>query len=240
MSTPPLKNFHAQLVDTLGSQIVDGTLPAGDRLPTEDRLAAQFGASRLVIREAMKSLAAKGLVTIRPRTGTHVQPRSAWNLFDPDVLGWHAGAPLQAQFIADLMELRQAIEPLAAGLAAGRADARAVAALREAMDAMTAAGSQADYIEADLRLHATVMQACGNAFIQHLAGALSEVLKTSFTASSDAWGPDARALALHEALVRAIETGDAPAAQTAANALIARATERIETGLARRAARRGA
>jgi len=66
---------------------------------------------------AGQSIAAKGLVAIRPRTGTHVLPRAEWNLFDPAVLGWQSEAPPDKKLIADLMELRQTIEPLAARLA---------------------------------------------------------------------------------------------------------------------------
>jgi DNA-binding FadR family transcriptional regulator len=86
-------------------------------------------------------------------------------------------------------------------------------------------------VEADLVFHGAVLAACGNQFIRQLAGALSEVLKVSFTASSDPWGPDARALALHEALLKAIEAKDAGAADAAVQALIVRAQQRIRKGM---------
>lgn len=113
MSSSQLRNFHQQIVDALGSSIVAGHFAEGIQLPTEPELANTYGASRLIIREAMKSLAAKGLVSIRPRTGTHVLPRSKWNLFDPSVLDWYARLPPDKKLMADLMELRQAIEPQA-------------------------------------------------------------------------------------------------------------------------------
>lgn len=227
-ASPRLRNFHHQVLDALGARIVGGGYAEGEQLPTESQLAESFGASRLIIREAMKSLAAKGLVSIRPRTGTHVLPRGEWNLFDPAVLGWHAERPFDRQLIADLMELRQAIEPLAARLAAERATSDEIAAIRQACDAMASAARRSDYIEADLRFHRAVVQACGNPFMVQLATALSAVWKTSFQASSGDWGPDAQAMALHQRLSDAIESRDAPAAQAAVLSLIDRATARID------------
>lgn len=226
---PVLQNFHHQIVDALGRRIVAGRFAEGTQLPTEGQLAEEYGASRLSIREAMKSLAAKGLVSIRPRTGTHVLPRSRWQLFDPAVLAWHGEATLDRRLMGDLMELRRAIEPLAARLAAERASAEEIAQLRSAFEAMSASVDQASYVAADLRFHGGVVSACGNQFIQQLENALSAVWRTSFEASSGRWGPDAKALALHEALLKAIEARKPKAAEAAVFALIDRATVRIES-----------
>ncbi len=223
MSPPRLRNFHHQIVDAVGASIVAGRYAEGEQLPTEPQLAETYGASRLIIREAMKSLAAKGLVSIRPRTGTHVLPRAEWNLFDPAVLGWQSEAPPDKKLIADLMELRQTIEPLAAA----RALPPQVAEIREAFEAMAKAQTQASYIEADLRFHGAVVRSCDNQFIQQLETALSAVWKTSFQASSDAWGPDAQALELHRSLLHSIEGRDPQGAESAVLALIARAVVRI-------------
>lgn len=227
MSPPRLRNFHHQIVDAVGASIVAGRYAEGAQLPTEPQLAETYGASRLIIREAMKSLAAKGLVSIRPRTGTHVLPRAEWNLFDPAVLGWQSEAPPDKKLIADLMELRQTIEPLAARLAAARAEPRQVAEIREAFEAMSQAQTQETYIEADLRFHGAVVRSCDNQFIQQLETALSAVWKTSFQASSDGWGPDAQALELHRSLLQSIEARDPQGAEAAVLALIARAVVRI-------------
>lgn len=221
------KNVHGQIVDTLGSRIVAGDIAEGEQLPTEPQLAESLGASRLLIREAMKALEAKGLVSIRPRTGTRVRPRHEWNLFDASVLAWYAATTPNQQLLDDLMELRQVIEPAAARLAAGRRSASDLDDLQSAFGAMTRATDKASYIEADLMFHGAVMRACGNPFIRQLSGALSEVLKVSFTASSSPWGPDTRGLALHRALLDAVEASNATAADSAVQALIARAQERI-------------
>ncbi|WP_432239681.1 FadR/GntR family transcriptional regulator [Herbaspirillum robiniae] len=231
MPAPRLKNFHHQIVDAIGNSIVTGAYPEGSQLPTEDRLAETYGASRLIIREAMKSLAAKGLVSIRPRTGTHVLPRRQWNLFDPAVLAWHAVTPTDHKLLADLMELRQAIEPLAARLAAQRAEPSDLDSIRAAFSAMEKANNKSSYIESDLLFHGAVMKSCGNQFMVQLETALAAVWRTSFQASSDEWGPDAQALALHRSLLDAIVGKDPVSAEKAVFALINRAAMRIEKAI---------
>src|SRR5262249_47442185 len=86
--THPRRGLHGELVHALGMQIVRGELKPGDALPTEVESTSGPGVSRTVVREAIKVLAAKGLVVSRPKTGTQVRDRSFWNLMDPDVLAW--------------------------------------------------------------------------------------------------------------------------------------------------------
>src|SRR6266480_6010336 len=83
----PDRSLHDRVVHAIGRKILGGELPPGALLPAEPEL----GASRTVLREAIKVLAAKGLVEARPKTGTRVRPRDAWNLLDPDVLAWQQG-----------------------------------------------------------------------------------------------------------------------------------------------------
>ncbi|HEY4069439.1 MAG TPA: FadR/GntR family transcriptional regulator [Burkholderiaceae bacterium] len=227
MRTVRPKSFHDQIVEEIGLQIVGGELAAGAQIPPEPVLAEKLGVGRLAVREAMKTLAAKGMVGIRPKTGTQVLPRASWNLFDPNVLQWHAAVSLDAKFVADLMELRRLIEPAAARIAAGRATNEQLAAMRQAYAAMESAVEHEDYIAADLRFHGAVLDACDNQFLHHLQGAISEVLKISFTASSTPRRDANRALALHRNLIDALEARDPQAAEAAVGHLIDRASERI-------------
>lgn len=228
MVTSRPKNFHDQIVDTLGRRMVAGELAPGERMPPEAQLAESLGVSRLGLREAMKTLAAKGMVSIRTRTGTHVLPRRDWNLFDPAVLQWHAHGALDDKFVADLMQLRRLIEPAAARLAALQATRAQLQAIRAAFEAMAQAKDDAAYIAADLGFHGAVLDACDNAFIGQLQGAIAEVLKVSFKASASPLPDDReKALALHRALLQALEARDADAAASAVDRLIDRATERI-------------
>ena len=86
----PSAGLHGRVVHDIGARIVTGQIPPGDTLPSEGELAETYGASRSAIREAVKVLAAKGLVEPRRRSGTRVRPRESWNLLDPDILGWHS------------------------------------------------------------------------------------------------------------------------------------------------------
>ena len=114
------KRLHEFVVDELGSRIVRGDLQPGQALPIEDSLARDLGVSRTVVREAIKGLAQKQLLTVRTRTGTRISPTAEWNHLDPDILRWRF-AGLDAKFVADVIELRRIIEPVAAELAATRA-----------------------------------------------------------------------------------------------------------------------
>src|SRR5207247_3167418 len=120
--TYPRRGLHGAVVHDLGLRIVQGELEAGESLPTEEELSSELTASRTVLREAIKVLAAKRLVESRPKTGTRVRQRAEWNLLDPDVLAWQLEAGPDRRFLEDTLELRGLIEPAAARLAAVRAN----------------------------------------------------------------------------------------------------------------------
>src|SRR5712691_12619543 len=126
----PRRGLHGELVHRIGLEILRGELRPGDPLPTEDELSGELGLSRTVLREAVKVLAAKGLVEARPKTGTRVRPRAAWNLLDPDVLAWRSEASPDGDFFRNIVELRRIVEPEAARLAAERATAAEVAGIK--------------------------------------------------------------------------------------------------------------
>ncbi len=113
--------LHERIIDDLGQEIVSGGLKPGERLHSDLELIERFAASRTAIREAMKVLSTKGLIEARQRAGTRVRPRAEWDLLDTDVLGWHTPDAINDTFLKDLEELRELIEPEAAGLAAMRA-----------------------------------------------------------------------------------------------------------------------
>src|SRR5512140_1591981 len=116
-----MKNVHGNTLDHLGAAIVAGRYPAGSSIPAAPRLCEELGVSRTVVREAVKSLVAKGLVSTGPKVGTRVQPAAHWNWFDPDVVAWQSKAGLTREYLRDLQELRRVVEPAAVRLAAQRA-----------------------------------------------------------------------------------------------------------------------
>ncbi|GAA1710621.1 FCD domain-containing protein [Fodinicola feengrottensis] len=211
--------MHGQVVEWLGLRIVSGELTSGSQLPNEVELAAQLEVSRGGVREAVKALAAKGLVEPRPRLGTRVLPRADWNLMDREVIEWHgrAGDP---DFLAHLLELRLVVEPGAAGLAAERASAAEVAALQAAYDGMAEhAGalpeSEDDFVRADLAFHLILLRASGNQLIEQLGRLLETGLRHSLQTTSHLPGGVRATLPLHRAVLLAVQ-GHRPAAASRA------------------------
>lgn len=199
----------------LGGEIAQGLIPVGAALPPEHELEARFGVGRGVVREAIKTLAAKGLVSVRPRHGTHVRPRADWSLLDRDVLGWLAGHEPNRALLLAIQEVRSIIEPAAAALAAERGTAADRARIAAAMAAMEAARSKADAIAADKAFHLAILDATHNPVLQGFRGAIDTILGTVFLVAvgSSGWFDDN--LPNHAVAARAIADGDAAAARAA-------------------------
>ncbi|UPA25862.1 FadR/GntR family transcriptional regulator [Shinella oryzae] len=181
------RTSHAQVVNELGRAIIAGEYPVGSTLPGDVDLAARFKVSRTVLREAMKTLAAKGLVVPRARIGTRVTPNTQWNLFDGDILTWHFAVGINEEFLTHLSEVRLGFEPHAAALAArnaSEADISQMMRLAVAMgDPEHTAGSMA---MADLKFHLSVLEASGNPFLRTLGSLIEAGLVGAFTLSSPA------------------------------------------------------
>lgn len=213
------KTRFAQVADALGRRIVGGELRPGEPFPIEAELAQKFAASRSVVREAVKSLAAKGLLESRTRTGIRVLPPERWNLFDTDVLEWRYTAMPPAEFFAEVFEIRQLIEPEAAALAAERATEADVAAIAAAFAAMEAAPPATDAaIEADLRFHRQILAAAHNALLLQMGSLIGVGLRVSFRISSE---PYTVFLGMHRDVAAAIGKRRPAQAHKAMDALIA-------------------
>ncbi|WP_245524232.1 FadR/GntR family transcriptional regulator [Methylobacterium nonmethylotrophicum] len=206
----------------LGTGIVAGRHPQGAVLPAESVLLARFGVSRTVLREAIKTLAGKGLVEARTRVGTRVRERAAWNLFDRDVLAWTLEGGLDARFLRDLAEIRLAIEPAAAALAAARRTTADLAVLDACVAAMRdAPGLDPAFARADLAFHLALADASGNVFM-HSVGAVTEaaldvVFRLSRPTDREAHAASWRA---HAAIAAAIRAGDPEAAALATEVVV--------------------
>ena len=208
------RNLTYGLLDLLGREIVTGRF-RDTPFPTEAELAKQHGVSRSVTREAVKMLTAKGLLSARPRQGTTVQPASSWNLFDPDVLRWL----LERQFSLDLLrhfnELRVAIEPEAAALAARFGDKEDLAAIAAGLERMRAAErGEDDTLDADIAFHDAVLLASKNPFYLQFRGIVETALKTSIRFTNRIKGRTA-SIADHAAVERAIAAHDVEGARSA-------------------------
>jgi DNA-binding FadR family transcriptional regulator len=226
--------LHDQAVTNLGIAIVSGRLAEGTPLPTESELSRMLGVSRTVIREATKVLAAKGLLSSRPRVGTVPLPRLSWDVLDPEVLGWMLEHGPIAQVIRDVSEVRLIIEPAAARLAAIRRTPEEADRLRTLIVELVRAAEERysaedRYVAADLDFHAAILAATKNATLVRLTGAIGAALKASRRLTVQ--GPQA-AMAAHEAVAAAVIDGDPARAYHSMAELIMLTQSHIERVLA--------
>lgn len=216
------RTSHSHVVNELGKAIIGEVYPVGSILPGDTELAEQFHVSRTVLREAMKTLSAKGLIVPRARIGTRVTDRKQWNLFDADVLAWHLEGGVDRTFLLHLSEMRLSFEPYAAGLAAERASPEAVQRLRELAGEMVAATSHEDLILADLRFHLAMLQASENPFMYGVGTLIEAALIAAFGLSSpNAPSREFEAVGnSHGAIAEAIALGDGEGAAEAMRRVI--------------------
>ena len=196
---------YARIACAIGERIATGQIKEGALLPKEVALQAEFGASRQAVREALKVLGAKRMISARKRAGTSVSPRSDWDLLDADVLSWHTPGSLPDTVLRDLVELRRVIEPLAATLAARRADAKALAKIGAALDDMRrGVADRTMFFKADIAF-----------------------LRISFDLQMKVHEPLSQGYAAHAAVFHAIKSGDAVTASAAMNRLLDRASTEL-------------
>jgi DNA-binding FadR family transcriptional regulator len=198
---------HRDVVDTLARRILSGSIQPGEGLPNTQELSAELGVSRSALREAIKVLGAKGMLEVRPRTGTRVLPRSSWNLMDPELLGW-CGPALDADFVRSLLECRHLIEPGAAAFAAQRATEAQLATIEAALGQMASAMTLDARVQADLDFHVAVLRASGNLFLAQWGLAVSSVLLAAFRLSTGASSSYDAAFSAHRNVVEAIRQHD--------------------------------
>jgi GntR family galactonate operon transcriptional repressor len=200
-----------KVVANLGGGIARGEYPPGALLPPEHDLEARYGASRGVVREAVKILATKGLVTVRPRHGTHVQPRRDWSLLDRDVLQWIRAGGIDHELLIALDETRRIIEPGAASLAASRATAPDKAHIRAAYLRMEeTVGEREAAIEADKAFHLAILDATRNPVLGSFRTGIDAILSAVFDVAEPLLHGN---LPNHLAVLEAIEAGDADGAR---------------------------
>ena len=224
--TYPGQGLHAEILQELGHAIANGVFSEGLVLPRESELQEQFGASRQTVREAIKVLAAKGMVRARRRAGTAVQPRSSWNLLDPDVLHWHDAGAVPQAMLKDLLEIRYLIEPASAQFAARRGEPERIERIARAVEAMRDAHSDPDrFYEADIEFHLAVFAASRNELIDRLSTILRPLLEVNFSVRPHLGPGGIEAAYRHHATVyEAIASHDPQGARRAMEALLDRAS----------------
>ncbi len=219
MRTPDGLNLTNGLHETLGRSIVGGAFEDG--FPTEAELSRLYGLSRSVTREAVKMLTAKGLLSARPKVGTVVEPSESWNLLDPDVLRWLLERQFSLGLLRQFSELRLAIEPTAAALAAQFPDSAAITAIEAGFARMErAAAGDDDVLEADIQFHIAILHATQNPFFGQFEELVRTALHTSIQFTNQFTGHTAN-IAQHREVLEAIKSGNGEQARATMYGLIA-------------------
>jgi len=205
-----------QVAGRLLHDITEGVYPAGERLPPEPVLAEASGVSRLTLREAVRSLAQRGVLRVEQGRGTFVNPSTAWLPLDPELLT--SLVRRDRGLASQLTEVRAIVEVGAAGLAARRRTAADLERMRRALDRAAAALEAGDidlFSRADIDFHAAVLDAVGNQFVPAMLvpvdGALQEIRRQT----SQDHAASRRALVMHRRILDAVRRRSATAAAEA-------------------------
>jgi DNA-binding FadR family transcriptional regulator len=198
-------------------------------MPNEDHLAAELGVSRTVVREAIKVLQAKGLVEVKPRTGTRVRPRRSWHLLDADVVAWQFADMERGEDMRELYEIRATIEATAARLAAERRTEEQLDEIEAHQRRIEAAAAEPMALRAaDLDFHGAVVDAAHNSLLSHV----SAMIRVALEAASEPPAPESNGddALLRAAVATAIRDGDAGASETAMRSLVDIVWRRVVAG----------
>ena len=209
------------VVQQLGQRIVRGDFTHRGGLPTEPQLSAELGISRNVLREAIKVLASKGLVEVRPKTGTRVRTPDKWNMLDPDVIGWFSLDASDMQSAHDFVEFRRVIEPQASYLAALRASDEDIAKIRTAFDALYACIGQPEKVpDADIVFHRSIYDASHNIVLRHLGSLIAPLMHNQVAITTEHPGSFEKGLPLHRKVADAIARRDPKKAESYSRQLV--------------------
>ena len=216
--TPAARLGVAVVVD-LVSAIVTGELKPGEVLPPEGTLSAQFGVSRTVIRESVKRVEEKGLLTVAQGRGTSVNPPSSWNVLDPIVLSALVDHDDSLGVLDELSIVRASLEGSMAAAAAEKQTPELAAELRAAYaETVRHADDLEAYNEADAAFHYTIMEQSGNRLASNITRILFARARESnrFTGTPQAGVPP-ETLEEHREIMEAVVSGDP---REASNAMV--------------------
>ena len=225
-------NLTQQVANTLGNAIINGQYGDHNPVPSEAVLCEQLNVSRSAAREAVKSLAAKGLITSRARQGIRVLPESEWNLFDADVLRWIRDSNPSLELLKEFTELRAAVEPEAAMLAAERQNKEKIERIAAALDRMKQAERGLDDpLESDIAFHLSILDASENRFFMQLGRIIDTTLRVSIRFTNMRTGVTAGVYADHKKIYDGIVDNDPKRAAKQAKRLMGAALETINIAL---------
>lgn len=227
------RKLYEIIVEEIGLRILKGDYQIGETLPNEDSLSKELDISRGALREATKVLTQKGLIQTRPRTGTQVNPRSNWNLFDRDVLTWQLQLEVHYSFLKKVTEVRSIIESEAARFAAQRADKKAVDYIHTKLMEMQivlegASGyDYQDYLEKDMAFHIAVMKASNNELLSQIAFTMRQAVLEARQMDIQDRKVHRESLRLHRQIFKGVEARDPQAAYDASREMFEQVWQHI-------------
>ncbi len=232
---PLRRKLHGTITRELALKIIGAERSAEQiAFPKESDLSLQLGVSRTVVRESMKVLVDKGLVEMRPRTGTKSRPRTAWNLLDPDILAWQAELAPDTRLLRDLCEVRLAIEPTAAGFAAVRTTTEELDEIARCLmlrEALPQTAAIENVVDLDLQFFSAVIGASHNPLLVNLNSIIREPFRTTLLYSFRSTRSMALTLKAQRDLFRALHRRDPVAASKAAERAVGVAMLAVEEKL---------
>ncbi len=224
---PAARNFHTYVINEVGLAIVSGQIKVGEILPGDGDMMARFGVSRTVLREALKTLEAKGLVEARAKVGTRVLPQARWSLYDRQVLAWVLESGPSETFLAAFRLIRQRLEIEAAGLAARHRDGEQLRMMHYWIAQRGKLAHQPEpFAMAEFEVQRVICEASANPFIRAASGLVEfgvvVDLAARLTAGGEApaEGLAGRDQAAYQALLAGVETGDTAQATGAMQVLL--------------------
>jgi DNA-binding FadR family transcriptional regulator len=216
--------LHESVTRTLALRVIQAERAAEPLLfPNEAGLCRQLDISRSILREAVKVLADKGMVEVRPRSGTRSRPRAEWNLLDSDILSWEIELEPDARLLRDLCEVRLAIEPTASGFAALRASARELGEIQRCLDQREIsvhARKTEEAVALGVQFQAAVVEASHNALFRHLNSLIRRPLEIALSRTGRAPASLILELESHRTLFEAIRKRDPLAARAASERIV--------------------
>ena len=224
-------SLHTRVLDDIGTSIVDGTYPAWSIIRS-DEIGQRLGVSRSVAREAVRVLQSIGLVESVKRLGIRVLPQSSWNAYDPTLIRWRLAGAGRAAQLRSLTELRAAVEPMAAELAATHSPQSLSGELMAVAAQMRTVGRSGDlehFLTLDILFHKLVLHGSGNEMFAKLDEPIAAVLSGRTELGLMPTHPHETALQWHVDVADAIQGGHPTAARASMELIMRRTMSEVES-----------
>ncbi len=225
------RGLHGRVLDQLGLAICSQKVASGSIVRIEE-IEANYSVSRSVVREVVRVLQSMGLVASRRRVGVVTLPPSSWNLYDPQIIRWRLASPARIPQLRSLTELRMAVEPEAARLAAVRAPLISAGDLMGLAGKLWVAGETDDnneFVRLDIQFHSLVLASSGNEMFERLSSVVAEMLAGRLDYGLVPAHTQVEALQLHVDVASAIQRGVPEAAHAAMLAVMERTMHEINS-----------